>query len=315
MKIVVAGLSFPDIGRTLGTLLPDDEVRHCPLEALRGEIPGADVLIPAMTRIDAGLIQGSGLKLIQQWGVGLEGVDMAASTAAGIPVCNVPAEAAPANAVSTAEHALFLMMAASRRLHLAQTALKQGPWGSPIGRALSGCRALIVGLGRVGGNLARMLLALNMTVDAIKARPDRSAADPGLNCLAGPDELKGMLPDADYVVSTVTAGPRTIKLFNHELFSLVKPGMIFVNVSRGQVVDEDALLKALESERVAGAGLDVFFSEPPVPSHPLLNHERVVAMPHLGGITRQCYHELARAVMENVERIREGMAPLHQANA
>jgi phosphoglycerate dehydrogenase-like enzyme len=131
-----------------------------------------DVIIPLMHRLEPELIAGTTARLIHQWGVGLEGVDIPAATARGILVCNVPGDAT-ANADSTAEHAVFLMMGLARHIRECFGAFQKGLWGAPLGEALFGNTALIVGLGRVGKALARKLTAVGMTVEAISRIPDR----------------------------------------------------------------------------------------------------------------------------------------------
>ncbi|MBU0515464.1 MAG: 2-hydroxyacid dehydrogenase, partial [Proteobacteria bacterium] len=275
----------------------------------------AEVLIPEMLAITAEMIAAGNLRLIQQYGVGLEGVDIEAATRAGVPVCNVPGAIAPDNAESTAEHAVFLMMACARKLNECRRTMSQGPWGSPLGRALFGHQALIVGLGQVGRGVARRLRAFGVRVMATKARPDAELArELGLERLGGPDELIEMLGQADFVVSTVTANPATIGIFDQDLFVRMKPGAVFVNVSRGAVVDETALIGAIESGHLGGAGLDVFGAEPPPADHPLFGMERVVVTPHIAGVTEQSHQAIGRVVAENIERLRDGRPLLHQAN-
>jgi phosphoglycerate dehydrogenase-like enzyme len=315
MRIMIAGTDFPDSGRRLREQLPEDEIFHCLIEGLAAEAREADVLIPCMTRIGAEIIEKSSLRLIQQWGVGLEGVDLEAAARAGVPVCNVPADVVPANAEGTAEQALFLMMAVSRRFKLAQKSFQAGPWGFPEGRILFGGTALIVGLGRVGQTLAVKLRALGMKVMATKGNPEPGLAESlGLEMLGGPGDLAELLPLADFVISTVTAAKGTIGLFGRETFGRMKPGAVFVNVSRGIVVDEAALLEALDSGHLGGAGLDVFAGEPVGLENPLTAHEKVVAMPHTGGVTRECFSEIARVVAENIDRVRRREKPLYRAN-
>ena len=253
MRIVVASLNFPNIPRTLSLLLPEDEVYPCSEANLEEEIRQADVLVPTMARVGAEILGGSGLKLIHQWGVGLEGVDIDSATARGIAVCNVPAEAAPANAESTAEHALFLMMAAARQFHLTQRALRQGPWGVPEGQALFGRKALIVGLGRVGSALARRLIALGMEVMGIKAHPDKdSSGRPETMTVYGPDAFREKLGEADFVVSTLPVNEQTRGLYDRNAFSAMKCGAVFVNVGRGGVVVENDLLASLDDDHLSG---------------------------------------------------------------
>lgn len=315
MRIIIGSLNFPDAGRFLARLLPEDEIQPCPEAGLAAACRQAQVLIPTMARAGAEVIAGSSLRLIQQFGVGLEGVDIPAARQAGIAVCNVPADVATFNAEGTAEQALFLMLAAARRFTQAQAHFAAGPWGAPLGRAIVGGRALIVGLGKVGRALAWRLTALGMSVSAIKAHPDpKLAAELGLERLAGPDELMEMLPTADFVIAALTATPRTVGLFDAAALAAMRPGAVLVNVGRGSVVDEAALLAALNEGRLAGAGLDVFAAEPVDPENPLLGHPKVVAMPHTGGVTAQSFEQIARQVAGNIERLRRGEDLKFRAN-
>ncbi len=315
MNILIPTDAFPSVSQVLGRLLPDDEVWQGPTAEGLTRLGWAEVLIPEMVPITAEIIDAGRFRLIQQYGVGLEGVDLEAATRAGVPVCNVPGAVAPDNAESTAEHAVFLMMACARKLNECRRTMGRGPWGSPLGRALFGHTALIVGLGQVGQGLARRLTALGVRAMAVKARPDEKLARKlGLARLGGPDDLKAMLVEADFVVSTVTANPTTIGMFDRDLFSRMKPGAVFVNVSRGGVVDEAALIEAIQSGRLAGAGLDVFRQEPPPADHPLFSLETVVATPHVAGVTEQSHEAIGRVVADNISRLR-GRRPLqYQAN-
>jgi phosphoglycerate dehydrogenase-like enzyme len=307
MRIIIGSLNFPSIKPILGGLLPDDEIFPCPEDRLAAQARSAQVLIPTMALIGREIIIGSSLKLIQQWGVGLEGVDLEAAAKQGVAVCNVPADETPGNALSTAEQALFLMMATARRFNFSRRNLAEGPWGAPQGRALWGQEALIVGLGAVGKALAARLVPLAMRVSAVKAHPDPVlAGELGLKALGGPDDLAKMLGRADFVVSCLTATPHTMGLFNAEAFKAMKPGAIFVNVGRGKVVNEVDLLSALKSGHLGGAGLDVFATEPVAPDNPLLKHPAVVAMPHTGGVTEQSFGEIGGQVAANIERLRQG---------
>jgi len=308
MRILIGDTVFPFLKDLLVGLLPEDEIRRCAKERLQSEAPWAEVLIPTMARVSPEIFEAaSSLRFIQQHGVGLEGVDIAAATASGIPVCNVPGHQEPANAKSTAEGAAFLMMACARRLNSARQSLSQGSWGSPLGRALFDQTALIVGLGQVGQALARILVCLGMKVMATKGQPrPELVRELGLQRLTGPDGLREMLPAADFLVSTVVVTDRTRGMFNRSVFELMKPSAYFVNASRGGVVDEADLAAALDEGLLAGAGLDVLAVEPPPADHPLLNREEVVVTPHIAGVTEQCQTAVARAMADNINRFRRG---------
>ena len=308
MRVLICDDMFPAMIEVGNRMLPEDDVHVCRQTEVAAEVSWAEVLIPAMARINSEIINSApDLLLIQQFGVGLEGVDIPAATARGIPVANVPGHQAPIHAECTAEGGVFLMMACARLFKTAQKRLAQGEWGRPRGEALINLTALIIGLGAVGRALARRLVALGMNVMATDAIPDASLAEEmGLSRIAGPDSLGEMLPFADFVISSVTLMPQTRGMLNHSVFKRMKSTAYVINISRGPIVDEGDLLSAVNSGTIAGAGLDVLIEEPPKKDHPLLNHDRVVITPHTAGVTKQSFDALGRAVADNIERLREG---------
>lgn len=308
MRILICDDTFPSMIDILRKLLPQDHVRVCRQTEVPREAPWAEVLIPAMARITAGIIRTCpNLRLIQQFGVGLEGVELSAAAELGIPVANVPGVEAPVHAESTAEGGVFLMMACARRYKLCQKVLTEGYWGRPQGEALIGRIALIIGLGAVGKALASRLVPLGMKVMALDIDPQPDVVQRlGLERLADPSRLEDLLPRADFVVSTVTLTPQTRGMLNASVFERMKPTSFVINISRGPVVNEEDLLKALDHGSIAGAGLDVLIQEPPDPTHPLVRHEKVVITPHTAGVTEQSFTALARAVADNIERLRRG---------
>lgn len=308
MRIVLCGETFPSSRDILAPLLPEDDVRRVPEVDVRRAAATADVLIPMMARLDAALIGATSARLIQQWGAGLEGVDVAAATARGIAVCNVPSDATP-NAESTAEHAVLLMLAVARRLPLCVRGFADGVWGAPLGESLFGKRALIVGFGRIGKALARRLLGLGMDVDAVRRTPEPGeAARFGVGVVGTPADLLRLAASADVVVCTATATADSRGLIDDRVLRAMKPSAFVVNVGRGAVIDEAALGAALREGRIAGAGIDVFEREPVGSDHPLLAMEQVVATPHVAGVTRQSYEGIARAIAGNVRALRNGTA-------
>jgi phosphoglycerate dehydrogenase-like enzyme len=314
MKIVLCGQTFPPSRDILAPLLPEDEIVAVPTAHVAQAAVAADVLIPMMTRMDVVLIRSTSAALIQQWGAGLEGVDIEAASARGIYVCNVPSDETP-NAESTAEHAVLLMLACARRLHTCFRAFDKGLWGAPLGESLFGKRALIVGLGRIGRALARRLVALGMEVDAIRRMP-QAAGDgaAGVREVGGPADLSRLAALADFVVCTATATEDARGMINASTFHAMKSTAYVVNVSRGAVINEPALIAALRDGLIAGAGLDVFAQEPVDLRSPLLKMENVIATPHVAGVTRQSYEGIARAIAANVTAVKEGRTPQYCVN-
>jgi phosphoglycerate dehydrogenase-like enzyme len=306
MKIVLCGQTFPPSRDILAPLLPDDEVVAVASADVPEAATSADVLVPMMTRLDHVLIRKSSAKLIQQWGAGLEGVDIDAASAVGIFVCNVPSDATP-NAESTAEHAVLLMLACARRLHSCFRAFDKGLWGAPLGDSLVDRRALIVGFGRIGRALARRLVALGMEVDAIRRRPEPGeGARLGVREVGTPSDLPRLAAEADFLVCTATATEESRGMINASTLHVMKPTAYVVNVARGAVINEPALIAALRNGLIAGAGLDVFAQEPVDLRSPLLRMENVIATPHVAGVTRQSYQGIAREIADNVQRLKHG---------
>ena len=317
MRILICDDMFAAVIETVKRMLPGDDVRFCRQDQVTAEASRAEVLIPTMVRITADIMDSApDLRLIQQFGVGLEGVDIEAATAKGILVANVPGHKAPVHSECTAEGGVFLLMACARLFKESQRELIRGGWGRPSGEALVDRTALIIGLGAVGRALARRLIALGMKVMATEPAPVSSLVEKlGLSRMMGPDGLYEMLPLADFVISTVTLTPETQGMLNHSVFKKMKPSAYLINISRGPIVHEDDLLSAVNSGDIRGAGLDVLVKEPPPKDHPLLHHDRVVVTPHTAGATRQSFDALGRAVADNIEHLRRGEPLENTVNA
>ncbi len=313
MKILICD-EVPRRPETLRGLLPEEEILTSPAYTVAEVGLDVDVIVPLMHNLEPYLIARTRARLIQQWGVGLEVVDIPAASARGIFVCNVPSDVS-SNAESTAEHAVFLMLGVARRIHCCLAAFQNGTWHDPVGEGLFGNSALIVGLGRVGKALARRLNALGMTVRAVRRTPDLESEQAlGLERVGYPSDLLEMASSADFVISTVVLTDESRGFFGNKLFQAMKPTAFVINVSRGGVVSEKDLVEALEKGQIGGAGLDVFEHEPLDPDSPLLKLNNVFATPHVAGVTRQNYEDTARVVAENIGQIRQGKAPLYCVN-
>jgi len=314
MKILFCGNTFPQASQMLAALLPEDEIVSCRADQVISRGRDAHVLVPLMHRLEHELIRTTEARLIHQWGVGLEGVDIPAASSRDILVCNVPGDVT-ANADSTAEGAVFLMLGSARRIHECFRSFREGAWGAPIGEGLLGQSALIVGLGMVGKALARKLISLGMFVRAIRRTPDLDwERQIGLAGAGSLSDLAQMAAQADFVISTLSLNDTTRGIFNRDLFHAMKPEAFFINVSRGPVVNEADLLDALRQGTIAGAGLDVYCQEPLNPSHPFLSMENVFATPHVAGATRQNYEGISRVLAENILRFKRGEMPLYCVN-
>lgn len=312
MRILFCSEAFPAARPLLQARLPGDEVRTCPDDAVVGALAGVDVVIPAMARIGADVMDAGPFRLIQQWGVGLEGVDLAAARARGIWVANVPS-GDTGNAESVAELAVLHILALLRRLPEAQAGVRGGLLGAPLGQSLLGRTVCLVGLGHVGGALARRLRPFGVALIGVGRRPsDAHVAHLGLTRYYPVGALHAALAAADVVVLCLPVTVETRGLIDAAALAAMKPRAYLVNVARGPLVEYAALREALAAGHLAGAGLDVFWQEPIPPDDPLLGYN-VIATPHVGGVTDRGYTGIADAVATNVERLRRGEPPLNRA--
>ncbi|HEY3003360.1 MAG TPA: phosphoglycerate dehydrogenase [Kribbellaceae bacterium] len=284
---------------TVEALGPDFEIRTtdgADRAQLLEAIADVDaILVRSATKVDAeALAAARRLKVVARAGVGLDNVDVKAATQAGVMVVNAPTS----NIVSAAELAVALLLATARRVPAADKSLKGGQWkrSKYTGVELYEKTVGIVGLGRIGILVAQRLAAFGMNVIAYDPYVQAGrAAQMGVR-LASLDEL---LQVSDFISVHLPKTPETLGLIGDEELHKVKPTVIVVNAARGGIVDEHALYTALKEGRVAGAGVDVFASEPCTDS-PLFEFENVVATPHLGASTDEAQEKAGIAVAKSV---------------
>jgi phosphoglycerate dehydrogenase-like enzyme len=250
----------------LGPLLPGWTIRSCSAAELADRLGPADVLCPFGTPVDEGVIAAGRFGLLQQFGVGLDGIDLEAATEHGVWVARLPGELT-GNADSVAELAVLLVLTLLRRFDDARQSLRERRWGQPMGRSVAECAVLIVGLGAVGRAVLARLRPFGSRIVAVRAHPERGGGD-GVDWVGGVADLGAAVSQADVVVCCATLDAASQSLFGAEVLGSCKPGSIFVNVARGGLVDEVALLEALDSGVLAGAGLDVHATEPADPDRP-----------------------------------------------
>jgi D-3-phosphoglycerate dehydrogenase / 2-oxoglutarate reductase len=277
-KLEAPGL---DLLRQAGIEL--DERHGLKGEALKEALRAADgVIVRSGTRLTAGELEDPGkLRVIVRAGVGVDNIDVGAATRRGILVMNTPG----GNTVSTAEHTLTLLMALARLVPAADASLHQGKWerGKFVGTQLAGKTLGVVGLGRVGREVARRAAGLDMKVlgfDPFLA--PAGAAQLGVETVPDLDQL---LPRVDFLTVHTPLTDETRDLIGARQMGLMRKGARVLNCARGGIINEEALAEALRSGHLAGAALDVFVQEPPPPGHPLLGLPNVVVTPHLGAST------------------------------
>lgn len=229
------------------------------------------------------------LEIIANFGVGVDKVDLAAARGRGVVVANTP----DVLTESVAELALGLLLAAARRLPAAERLLRSGGWKSSfLGTQVYGKTCGLVGMGRIGSAIARRAEAFGMEI-AYFARHPREV---GYRYVAN---LRELARQSDFLVLIVPGGPATDGLVDFEVLEALGPSGVLINVARGSVVDEPALVRALLEGRLGGAGLDVFAHEPQVPKE-LLELDQVVLTPHIGSATQEARRAMAELCVANL---------------
>lgn len=298
---------------TLRPLLPGWELAACAPNNVIEHLDGVDVVCPFGARIDARIIAAGTFGLVHQFGVGLDSVDVQTATEHGVWAARVPGDAG-GNADSCAELAVLHLLALARRLDESRAILAARRWPDrPLGRSLLDATVLIVGLGAIGTAVARRLAPFGVHLLGIRARPELGGpAEVEMVC--GPDRLPELLGRADAVLCCAALHAGNAGMFGAAEFAVMKPGSLFVNVARGGLVDEDALLAALDAGQVGGAGLDVFAREPADPRGPLVTHPRVLATPHIGWHTGYMFRRTSEEFAANLQRFARGEQPLWTVN-
>ncbi len=248
------------------------------------------------------------LQVISSFGVGLDQIDLAAAAQRAIPVGHTPDVLNDC----VADLAMTLLLDVARGASAGDRFVRRGDWGSakfPLGRKVSGQRLGIVGLGRIGRTIAKRAGGFEMDIRYHTRRPVDGAAYPHET------SLTALARWADFLVVITAGGPATRHLINAEVLDALGPDGFLINVSRGSVVDEAALVRALVERRIAGAGLDVFEREPNVPRE-LFTLDNVVLLPHIASGTRETRGAMAELVFDNlVAFFRDGkvLTPAHAA--
>jgi glyoxylate reductase len=279
-------------------------------EALRARVAGAAALVADPTvRVDGPLLDAAGgsLRIVANFAVGYDNVDLEACRERGVVVTNTPDVLTNA----TAELTLGLMLAAARRLGEGERMVRAGKWtgwepGQLLGRELSGSVVGIVGLGRIGSRVAELLRGFEVTL-LCTSRSPHPQEESRLGAERVP--LEELLARADFVTLHVPLSAETRHLIDEAALDRIKPGAVLVNTSRGGLVDSTALARALSDGRLFAAGLDVYEHEPDVPGV-LKELENVVLAPHMGSATSRARDGMARLAAENVIAVLAGQEPL-----
>ena len=278
-------------------------------EEFRTLLPEASGVALGATRFGQAEADASpALQVVARIGVGFDAVQIPPLTARGIPLMI----AGTANSTSVAEHALFMMMAVGKRALEMHDRTRDGLWHdrtTPLPRELSGSTVLVIGFGRIGTRTAPRCAAMGMTV--LVFDPNVSAAAIEAAGFEPAGDLDAALGRADYVTIHCPRSPETIGMFNAARIGRMKRGAVLINTARGGIVDEDALLSALRSGQLSGAGLDVLAQEPQGAGNPLLQEPGVISSPHVAGVTVEAMDAMGIAAARNILSVLDG-APIRE---
>jgi len=284
---------------------------HPSPDELRTLIAGCEALIVrSETKVTREVIAaGERLQVIGRAGSGVDNIDVEAATERGVVVVNAPT----GNTFSNAEHTIALMLALARHIPQAYNSLRGGRWERQrlTGVELRGKTLGLIGLGQVGSEVARRARGLEMRVVAHDPYVSAERAQSFGVELVSLDQL---LREADFISLLVRLTPSTRDYLGDEQLRLVKPSVRIINTGRGELIDDAALIRALDEGRVAGAAIDVFREEPPGES-PLLTHDRIIVTPHLGALTEEAQERVAVDVAEQVLAVLRGEPARYAVNA
>ena len=280
----VREVRYNDLGRPLAA----GELRER-LEGVQGVLAGLD-------EVDASVLATPGLRVVARHGVGVDRVDLAAAERHGVTVTNTPG----ANAAAVAELTVALMLLLCRPVLQAERTVRAGEWPVLSGSELGNRTVGLLGAGHVGSRVARALEALGCTV--LAHDPAREDSVP----------LEGLLPRAEVLSLHLPLTAATRGIVGDELLGRLPEGALLVNTARGELVDETALLRALDSGRVAAAALDALADEPPPPGHPLTGRDDVIVTSHIGGHTAEAREAMGRQAMADLLAVLDGRPPRHR---
>ncbi len=271
-------------------------------KTLIASLAGIDAVLASIEPYTAAVLAASSLRVIARCGVGYDSIHLAAATHNNVLVTNTPG----ANKEGVAEHAIALMLAVSHGFPRRDREIRAGRWNRQAMPRLAGRTVGLVGLGAIGKEVALQCRALGTAVIATDPTADESwAVGHGVELV----ELVALLDQADVVSLHLPCTDEAAGMFDADAFAQMKPGAIFINTARGGLVDEAALVDALQSGKLAGAGLDVFQQEPLPDDHPLLKLDNALLCPHMAGLDLESRDAMATLAAESIAELYQGGWP------
>ncbi|MBK8136776.1 MAG: phosphoglycerate dehydrogenase [Chloroflexi bacterium] len=314
MRVLVTPTSYgrhdprllSDLRAVVGEVVVSTTGKPLTSSDLRALLPGIHGMIAGLDTLDAAALASADcLRVIARYGIGVERVDLRAAEARGIVVCNTPG----ANSNAVAELTVGFLIALARALIPANTALKQGSWLRVSGVSLEGKTIGLIGYGAIGKRVAGLMRMLGCTVIAHDPYvPDATMRE----AQVVPASLDDLLRQSDYVSLHLPVTDDTRGMVNTAFLSQMKRGASLINTARGELIDDDALIEALNTGQLGGAALDAFTREPPAPDDALIVHPNVIVTPHIGGNTDSATNAMGWMALQECLAVLRGEPPQHR---
>lgn len=294
------------LAESVGEVIGNEHGRPLTSDELRDILPACDGYIAGQDHIDAHALQhAERLRVIARYGVGVDRVDLAAAQARGIIVTNTPG----ANAAAVAELSIGLMLALARQIPQANQGTRRGEWPRLSGVSLAGSVVGLLGLGAIGQSVARRLQPFDCS---LQAHDPFVSADLAIQLGVKLVELAALLANADFLSLHLPATPQTVGLVDADFLARMQPGAFLINTARGDLVDETALYRALQSGQLRGAALDAFRQEPPAADNPLFRLPQVIVTPHMGAHTAGAVNAMGWGALNDCLAVLRGDPPVHR---
>jgi D-3-phosphoglycerate dehydrogenase len=294
-----------ELEAAVGEVIYNERGRPLASSELQELLPGCDGFIAGLDRVDSTALESADrLKVIARYGVGVDNVDLETAARKKITVTNTP----HANAVSVAELTIGLLLSLARSIPEAAESVREGKWPRLHGRVLESKVIGLIGFGAVGRAVAQRLQPWQLTLLAFDPFGDKAVAQSSDVRLV---EMEELIREADFVSLHAPLLAGTRRMVDAGFLSRMKRGACLINTARGELVDQDALLSALDSGQVGGAALDVYEHEPPPVDSPLRRHPRLIATPHCGAHTDGAADGMGRQSLQDCIAVLRGESPLH----
>lgn len=276
-------------------------------DALVRAVRDVDAVIADLDRFDVKIFDAlPNLKLVSRWGVGFDAVDVVAATAAGVMVSNTPGVLDE----TVADLAFALMLGVAREIHTGHATMKEGVWAQAWSSDVHSKTLGLIGCGRIGMAVARRALGFNMKVIAFDLFPNDRAREMGVEF----NSLDEVLSQSDFVSLHAAVTDQSRGMIGADQLRQMKPSAFLVNTARGALVNEDALVDALNREAIAGAALDAYCTEPLPEDSPLRSAKNILLTPHIASLTTDNGKRISNLAAEAVLNLADGIAPKHLVN-